>query len=1025
MLRHDLTTTAVRRRRPGLRLAPVAALALSGSVLALGVPALAATPAAAASAPQAVTGELVVPAKPPTRAADDHILSAGQHGWIAQRESGDRYYTDAATGARTLVPARYTTLNDAVAGTVNKGGGDVPGSVDLFDPASGATRTVIVPEGQYPVVGGFTDRHILTQEREGSHALHILDLDDEGGYTDRLLTDQLPEGYFAQVRSVRGDKAYLYSLKDGKTRDYAVLSWSKGTLTSVFAPGQAAYTGISLSQRWVSAYYTGADFTLVADLQHPEEPARKISLPAPTAGTTRYTGMPAVVGDWLVLAHKDSTGLGAGQNLVATSLTGKGTVTLAVHANPVYAATPDGGLLVASGDTVADWAVRRISTDATGALTARVERALPQESVPYRGIALAGGRLSLVADHPNTNLPQLLQQDLTTSGTLAATGAQTSWTLGLTSEKNACGTGCYALFGTGAGGTALDLAGRVVLPTSSSSQHVLSAKKPLVLEAVFGRWSLMREQGGSRYDIGDTESNTVVHSFDAPVAGLWGNTVWKPSGTKGSVVAYDLKTKKTSAAVSLGSGTTPTQLQAVGRWLYWSAGSKAGVYDRTTKKNITVPAGGKVLLADGYLLRQDGTRLDLIDFHSGGGHSTTTSTIAQVPASSRPRVEWTVDPLGDGLAYTDAEHNVHVRRVTIPPSPIANAESRTTGAYLSLSGKNKWTGTWQLTRPASAWRLDIRDVWGHTVATTSGTARTGAEITAAWDGLVKGKKAVNGKYTFALSAKGVGDSAYRSLATGNIEVASGSAAFHSAYQRNDGQVFTLNTKGQFTAHDFHGGHTKKTASGWPTTSTLVPFGDALGNGGNDLIVRDKAGKVYRYEGTGNGPVTPKAAKILVGTGWNIYDTLTSVGDLNRDGRPDLVARRSDNGDLWAYYGTAAGTFTKKRIGINWKQYSHIVGAGDLNGDGHGDLLARGKDGTLYRYDGKGNGAFAARVKVFSKWGSSYKDIVVAGDITGDGRSDLVVRDSAGKLWYNVGNGKGSFSARKSLDKGWSGYKQVR
>ncbi|WP_374757710.1 FG-GAP repeat domain-containing protein [Streptomyces sp. NEAU-H3] len=130
---------------------------------------------------------------------------------------------------------------------------------------------------------------------------------------------------------------------------------------------------------------------------------------------------------------------------------------------------------------------------------------------------------------------------------------------------------------------------------------------------------------------------------------------------------------------------------------------------------------------------------------------------------------------------------------------------------------------------------------------------------------------------------------------------------------------------------------------------------------------------------------------------------TSVGDLNKDGRPDLVARRSDNGDLWAYYGTAAGTFTKKRIGINWKQYSHIVGAGDLNGDGHGDLLARGKDGTLYRYDGKGNGAFAAR----------------------DGRSDLVVRDSAGKLWYNVGNGKGSFSARKSLDKGWSGYKQVR
>ncbi|MFJ2407518.1 FG-GAP-like repeat-containing protein, partial [Streptomyces xanthochromogenes] len=54
---------------------------------------------------------------------------------------------------------------------------------------------------------------------------------------------------------------------------------------------------------------------------------------------------------------------------------------------------------------------------------------------------------------------------------------------------------------------------------------------------------------------------------------------------------------------------------------------------------------------------------------------------------------------------------------------------------------------------------------------------------------------------------------------------------------------------------------------------------------------------------------------------------------------------------------------------NWQIYNTLVGFGDLTGDGRADLLARDASGGLWLYRGTGNPAapFATRVQVGTNW----------------------------------------------------------
>ncbi|MFI9762063.1 trypsin-like serine protease [Streptomyces sp. NPDC051963] len=147
-------------------------------------------------------------------------------------------------------------------------------------------------------------------------------------------------------------------------------------------------------------------------------------------------------------------------------------------------------------------------------------------------------------------------------------------------------------------------------------------------------------------------------------------------------------------------------------------------------------------------------------------------------------------------------------------------------------------------------------------------------------------------------------------------------------------------------------------------------------------------------------------------------------DLNRDGYEDLVYRVASTGDVyWTHYVQASGTWATKQIADNWKTRTRIVVPGDVTGDYLPDLLSVDSAGVLWIYPGKGNGTFAARVKVGSGW-NQYNFLRGQGDFTGDGKTDLIARGKSNSYVYLYkGTGKsgtGAFSSRVKV-RTWSGY----
>ncbi|AXG79200.1 hypothetical protein DVK44_17750 [Streptomyces paludis] len=604
--------------------------------------------------------------------------------------------------------------------------------------------------------------------------------------------------------------------------------------------------------------------------------------------------------------------------------------------------------------------------------------------------------------------------------------------------------GCIPLVGAGngnAGHVFMDRGKeRVQILTGPNSHHGI---EPAVTGArivdISGRYFVYDAQStGKQYIDNVPQYRRLVKRITrTPVAAsIWAAQLWSASATAGTVTLTDIKSGKALGSYATGSGCVIKELRAVGRFVYWNCGpgpaARAGVYDRTAKKSFTVPSG-PALVGDGYLVQHDRTagKLLLTDFHTG--RSAAPRAIAELPAgdtADQRRFTWAVDKFGGDIAYVGPDDSVRIVPSGVPSQSLTRTESEVDEPGVDLKYTN-WKSSWGFSKPVK-WTFRVKDANGRAVRTFTGPG-TGAGTTEAnvdWNGKdAAGAYAYNGSYTWTLTATAT-EGAGTYSTSGKIVLSGARQGHHDQGGYSYGELLTLNAKGTLSLHYTKGKgafDSKLSGSGWPAGSVAVPFGDMGSDRCSELLVRMPKGELRRYAGRCGNPYTPSHKHTSLGTGWNAYDMLTAPGDLTGDGRTDLVARKKSTGDLYLFANKGDGKLAaRKKISSGWSAYTHIVGAGDLTGDGFGDILARGKNGTLYRFEGTGKGTgkgtLRARVAVSTGWGASYNAIVGVGDITGDGRNDLVARDKAGVLYRYHGNGKGSFGARKKISTGWQGYK---
>jgi hypothetical protein len=188
-----------------------------------------------------------------------------------------------------------------------------------------------------------------------------------------------------------------------------------------------------------------------------------------------------------------------------------------------------------------------------------------------------------------------------------------------------------------------------------------------------------------------------------------------------------------------------------------------------------------------------------------------------------------------------------------------------------------------------------------------------------------------------------------------------------------------------------------------THDQVVGVGDVTGDGVNDVMARDPAtGETVTLRGAGDGTLTRLGARSVR---WSGADLFAAVGDANRDGFADVVARDAASQELRFYPGRESGGFAAATTSIaSFSGFNAVSRAGDFNRDGMADLLARGSAGGLWLYLGDGTGGFPSRVALPGNW--SGKDLIAGGvDLTGDGRPDVVARSATlqrTRIFANVG-----------------------